>query len=347
MAKILYGVAGEGSGHSSRARVIINHLESVGHEVKVISYDRGYRNLKDDFDVTRIFGLGLDYADNRVRYLPTIFKNIIKTPEAVMSVDRVRRLVERFHPDIVFSDFEPISCIVANMLELPLVSIDNQHRFTNTKIDYPAKYRDSAIFTKAVVNLMIFNSKACLVLSFSDDPITNKKTFLFPPVLRPEILAVRPAVADHILVYLTSEFKQMTRVLRNIRQKFIIYGLGENKTDSNLVFKKASQEEFIRDLASCKGIVANAGFTLITEALHLGKPYLAIPLRNQFEQIYNAYTLEKLAYGKHWDEIDREKIEAFLFNLEEYRSKLVSYPKHDNSLILGKVDDLINKYSKK
>ena len=51
MAKIVYGVAGEGSGHSSRAREMITHLAQIGHAVRVVSYDRGYNNLKDDFDV--------------------------------------------------------------------------------------------------------------------------------------------------------------------------------------------------------------------------------------------------------------------------------------------------------
>ena len=51
MTKIVYGVSGEGSGHSSKVREMINHLEQLGHVVKVVSYDRGYKNLKGDFDV--------------------------------------------------------------------------------------------------------------------------------------------------------------------------------------------------------------------------------------------------------------------------------------------------------
>jgi len=57
MANIVYGVAGEGSGHSSRARELATHLREQGHAVRLASYDRGYRNLKDDFDVCEIEGL--------------------------------------------------------------------------------------------------------------------------------------------------------------------------------------------------------------------------------------------------------------------------------------------------
>ena len=47
MANIIYGVSGEGFGHSSRAREMLSHLVKSGHTVKVVSYDRGYRSLKE------------------------------------------------------------------------------------------------------------------------------------------------------------------------------------------------------------------------------------------------------------------------------------------------------------
>jgi len=43
MAKIVYCVSGEGSGHSSRARVMAKHLEKKGPTVKIVSYDRGVK----------------------------------------------------------------------------------------------------------------------------------------------------------------------------------------------------------------------------------------------------------------------------------------------------------------
>jgi uncharacterized protein (TIGR00661 family) len=40
--------------------------------------------------------------------------------------------------------------------------------------------------------------------------------------------------------------------------------------------------------------MATAGFTLISEALHLKKPYLALPMIGQFEQAINAVFLEEM-----------------------------------------------------
>ena len=51
MSRVLYGVSGEGSGHSSRALEIGRYLQSQGHEVHVVSYDRGLRNLAPHFTV--------------------------------------------------------------------------------------------------------------------------------------------------------------------------------------------------------------------------------------------------------------------------------------------------------
>jgi len=341
MAKILYGVCGEGSGHSSRAKEIITHLKAKGHEVKILSYDRGLKNLSQHFEVEEISGLSFHYEKNEVKFIPTIFDNAIKLPKFQQSIKKVLEITDEFKPRIIFSDFEPISCVAANMKNLPLISIDNQHRLINTKIEYPKKYSLQAEAAKAVTRAMIFNSKACLVISFDRPPIINEKTFLFPPILRKEVLETKPTDSDYILVYLTSPSQKILEILKSIRKKFVVYGFNKDRQDSNLIFKKASQDGFLKDLAACQGIVANAGFTLISEALYLGKPYLAWPAKNQFEQTFNAYYVDKLGYGKFWEELNKEKIEAFLFNLDSYKENIQKYPKEDNSKIFAKIDELI------
>ena len=80
MAKVVYGVSGEGSGHSSRSREMISHLARLGHTVKVVSYDRGYRNLKDDFDMFETEGLHIAGSDNRVSKVETFTDNLQRLP---------------------------------------------------------------------------------------------------------------------------------------------------------------------------------------------------------------------------------------------------------------------------
>ena len=107
------------------------------------------------------------------------------------------------------------------------------------------------------------------------------------------------------------------------------------------MFKKPSMDGFLRDLTGAKAVIANAGFSLVSEALYLGKPYLAVPVENQFEQTLNAYYVDKLGYGAWWEKLSKETIESFLFNLPVYVENLNSYPRAGNGAVLAKLDELI------
>ena len=94
MANILYGVNGEGAGHSTRAKEVLSHLVAQGHSVHVASFDRGLQNLKPHFDVTEIYGFRFAYVNNRVRYKRTIAKNLLTVPQAAKSLSRLKDLVD-------------------------------------------------------------------------------------------------------------------------------------------------------------------------------------------------------------------------------------------------------------
>jgi hypothetical protein len=70
-----------------------------------------------------------------------------------------------------------------------------------------------------------------------------------------------------------------------------------------------------------------------------------VPVENQFEQIFNAYYVDKMGYGTYWDELNKERIESFLFNLPVYRENLAAYPREGNSALLSKVDELVSKFT--
>jgi uncharacterized protein (TIGR00661 family) len=172
-------------------------------------------------------------------------------------------------------------------------------------------------------------------------PVKRRNTFLFPPILRQEVLATVPRPGDYALVYVTSPTKDLAALLKQVRYKFIAYGFGNEGQEGNILFKKPSLEGFLKDLAGCSAVIANAGFSLVSEALHLGKPYLAVPVQNQFEQTFNAYYVGKMGYGAFWEDLSKEKIESFLFNLPLYSEKLAAYPRAGNQALLNKLDELI------
>ncbi|MEI6588017.1 MAG: MJ1255/VC2487 family glycosyltransferase [Candidatus Moraniibacteriota bacterium] len=344
MAKILYGVAGEGTGHAMRAKEITNYLLSLGHQVKIVSYDRGYKNLSSLFDVMEIEGLGFSFENNQVRYIETFIKNGKKLKEILGSYVDVDRLVKEFRPNIIITDFEPTCAVAARTNRIPLISIDNQHFISGTAIEYPKKYAKEALMTNAFVQLFVPNAKKYLALTFVKERIINKKVLLFSPILRKEVIALKPTTGNYILVYLTAGFEGAVEYLEGINCQFVVYGLGRVGREKNIVYKKPSQEEFLDDLCRCRGIIANAGFGLISEALYLGKPYFAIPLKNHFEQIINAYYLEKMGYGVFCEKMTMRVINDFLDKISEYQINLEQYPKEDNAKILAEINRLIKEY---
>jgi uncharacterized protein (TIGR00661 family) len=345
MANILYGVNGEGAGHSSRAREMITHLQGKGHNVHVVSFDRGLKNLAADFEVTEIFGMRLATVHNRVRYGRTVLRNLLTVPSAAKSVRKLNRLAEEWRIQVVITDFEPMSCHAGHKLGLPVLSIDNQHCLTYGEISYPSEYRKEAAAAKLVTRLMTPNADAYFVTSFFSAKPKNKRTFFFPPILRKAILESVPTEGEAVVVYVTSPAVELIDILKGIRQSFVCYGFNREGREGNLCFRKPSQTGFLKDLTEARAVVANSGFSLISEALHLGKPYLAWPVKHQFEQVFNAYYIGKMGYGAYWDELTREKVESFLFNLDSYRENLIKYPRSDNSALFEKLDDFISRHA--
>jgi len=341
MANILYGVNGEGSGHSTRAKEVISHLQQRGHKLHIVSFDRGLRNLSESFPVTEIFGLSLAYVNNRVRYKRTVASNLLKAPRAARSLKNLSHLVDENKINLVITDFEPLSCHVGHRKRLPVIAIDNQHTITNASVTLPRGFKRDVAATRLVTRMMTPHADAYLALSFFPASVKKRNTFLFPPILRQEVLSATSKTGDYVLVYVTSPAKELAALLRQVRCKFVAYGFGIEGQQGNIQFKKPSLDGFLRDLAGAKAVIANAGFSLVSEALHLGKPYLAIPVKHQFEQTFNAYYVDKLGYGAWWEDVSKEQIESFLFNLAFYSDNLRSYPRAGNGAVLAKVDELI------
>jgi uncharacterized protein (TIGR00661 family) len=341
MARILYGISGDGFGHAARSQEVIRHLQSEGHQLLLVSYDKGYQMLSKSFSVRKISGLSLQYESNEVKYLGTITKNILNSRANLQSLDKVLSLTKKFKPDLVITDFEPTVTLTANWLGLPLISLDNMHVITKTRLEVPEKWRTSYLTTKLIIRLMVINASRYLILSFFPAPLTSDKAQLVPPLVRQEILQLKASLGQHILVYLTAANQSILPVLQASGANYIIYGLGKRPASGNLCFKDLGAKDYLKDLASAQAIIATAGFSLISEALYLGKPYLALPIKSQFEQLINAHYLQKLGYGLLAEKFDAPTLAKFLKNLDKFRRKLSGYKPTGNAPALAAVDQAI------
>lgn len=353
MSRVLYGVSGEGSGHSSRATEMTRHLLACGHEVKIVSYDRGYRNMSTEFDAIEIEGLHIVCENNRVRPLKTLWHNVRRGGRALRRLRALIQQVRAFRPDYVITDFEPTTAWLAWWCRLPLISLDNQHRMRYMKFRSPARLMVSRWVTVLLIRLMVPAPTAALATTYYYGERKNDRIFLFPPILRREVLACSPTSGDHHLVYVTSHFEHLLDTLRSFPdQHFVVYGCDREGVDGNLCFRPFSTDGFLRDLESCRSVVATAGFTLISEAIYLGKPYLAMPMAGQFEQQLNAICLEELGFGLNAHNAGRASLTCFFDRLPALQTSVAAYAadlrrqgqRDANLAIKSKLDSLLSEH---
>lgn len=341
---ILYGLAGEGFGHSSRALTVIPYLIEKGHKVKVITYGQAYEVLKDKFDVFKVEGLTIIFEERLLKKRRTLFHNLKYFSRNVFLLRKIKKMIKEFKPNLCISDMEPLVPMIRRKYRLPLVCLDNQHRITNLEIDVPKKYFKDYLIAKEIIKSFVRIADYYVITSFSNLNIKeeySKNTFIVPPIIRKEIKEskVKSRRGKKILVYLTKEDKKTIRVLKRINEEFVIYGYDVKRKEDNLYFK--TRESFLKDFINCKAVIATAGFTLISESLFLKKPYLALPLKGQFEQVLNAIFLKKSGLGDYTEEITKKKVQKFISKFPVYNNNLKKY-EIDSENLYRTLDKILN-----
>ena len=132
--KILYGVCGEGLGHSSRAKTVLEHLKKEGHKVLLLTYGQAYPALKE-FNPVNIFGIELQYKNGKMSTWRSLIANQKKFISKLKDYPKLKETIKNFSPDVCISDMEPLVPIVSYWKRLPLISIDNQHALVFSKLN--------------------------------------------------------------------------------------------------------------------------------------------------------------------------------------------------------------------
>jgi uncharacterized protein (TIGR00661 family) len=352
MAKIIYGVAGEGFGHSSRSHLTGQRLIDAGHDVMFVGSQKSLLYLKQYFGerVKEIFGLSFAFVDGRIDKSETLKRNLLKLPEGTKLNDELfREHLEPFEPDLVISDFEPFSAWWAWRKNVPFISIDHEHVLTLCELEHRSGNWFSRITASVVTECHYVGAVAYIVINFFDAPLRIDSAILSPPVIRPVVGALQPSNGEHILLYSTTGKgeNELRDVLGKFgAQKFFLYGFKKAGQFDNCIFKERSTEGFLADLASARGVIASAGFSLISECLHLKKPMCLLPITGQYEQIINAHYIEKLGLGVSAEKLDEEILGRFLRHLDKpmSRDERILWP--DNNKYFKILQDVLNRLQK-
>ena len=346
---VFYCVCGEGMGHAIRSGVIIDRIKEK-YDVYIFSHDRAYEYLNQKFDhVYEIGGFNTVYINNKVNNTQTLISAFKRNPTNIkVGYDKLYKKARALSPDVIVTDFEIYATIVSKLLQIPLISLDNIHMITQTKIDYPPRHQTEMLKAKGVIKSYVVRPKFHILTSFFFPKIRPKKrAVIYPPVIREDIFKLKPTIGDHIIVYQTSkESDNLVKRLKALDEKFIVYGFNKDEIDSNLTYKKFNEDEFYDDLASAKAVVCNGGFTFITEAITLKKPIYSVPAIGNFEQTLNGFYVQKLGYGEYHENMSVEKLKIFLKRLDKYQNKLNKVKIYKNDGIIRELEYRIEKYSK-
>lgn len=355
---IVYGVVGEGMGHAMRSRVVIEHLIEEGHRVAIMASQRAVDYLSRRFerislvaDVNPIHGMFMITEENRIRLGKTLLLNALKGAVAIpQQISAYFDLLEDMEPDVVFSDFESWTHLFGESHGLPTFCIDNMHiiqRCTHAP-EILEGVRASYEMTKAFIKSKNPWAEHYFITTFFFPPVRKERTSLYPPILRPEILDASVSRGDHLLVYQTAgAHGALTEALQQSGHECRIYGLRrdiqEDQIEGNLCFRPFSEERFIEDLASARGVIATAGFTLMGECVFLGKPMLAVPLSGQFEQVMNARYLAHEGYGLTVPEVDADAVRAFVEAIPAAEERLSRFSQDGNEMLFKALDEHLDR----
>src|SRR5262245_15529481 len=111
MAKIFYSVMGEGRGHATRVRTLVESLRRE-HKIVLFTYGEAHQMLSRTYRgseviVHRIPGLRFGYSGHSISYVRTIWGALRYLRGLSRLVGFLEALLYKARPDLLLTNFEP------------------------------------------------------------------------------------------------------------------------------------------------------------------------------------------------------------------------------------------------
>lgn len=344
MARIVYGVSGDGYGHAVRAHSVGAGLLDRGHDVLFVGSHKSVGYLNEHFPsrVHDALGLRMTYREGRVAVLDTVIRNAARMIGSLATSNRpLSKKLRSFRPEFVITDFEPFTALWARQTGVPYISLDNQHLLTHCDLEHPQRFRRDLINAYLTIRMYYGGAKRYLITTFVNAPIRYQPATIINPVLRPRIYQMTPREGNYLLAYKGAggENRAMQEVLAGYtRMPIRAYGFGVLGQHGRATFKPFCSDEFLQDLAGCAGVISSAGHSLVCESLFLDKPLLLVPIAAQYEQLLNAHHVEKIGAGMAVASLTTGAINEFVDRLPMFRSAMNGTPKANLDPVLDAVE---------
>jgi uncharacterized protein (TIGR00661 family) len=318
---ILYGISSNGQGHINRSRIFINELKKDGHDVHVVLSGAQPPEYAYKLAEKTWYKLGPRdiYHNNRLSYARTIFDFTKHFTNYFRALKEVIELIEKNDYDAIFSDFEPFTSMAGKRTELPVIGITHQNSLFQSEDEEKIGRMQDRLAMKFTIKNALPHYSHCFAIDYVHSIEQIDNLTLFPLIWKPELDDYKQKIGNRFLVYLPRYNKKIIEetLPQFPQEQFIIYGFNIDKKVKNITYKKTSRTAFLEDLASCKAVIANTGFSLTWEICLLDKLVWAIPVIKQYEQIRNAAKLEELGRAFVTRKLSNDNFKLFSSWLEE------------------------------
>ena len=286
--KILYAIQGTGNGHISRAREIVPLLQAHGDLDILISGTQADVKLSQDIKY-QLHGFSFIFGKNGG-------VNHYKTWES-MNLFQFKRDMNRLplsDYNLIINDFEPITAWACKTQKVESVSLSHQASFKSKKVPRP----NNIDWGKLILS---HYAPTTHHVGFHFDRYDD---YIYTPVIRSEIRALKVSNLGHYTVYLPALsdqnviklLQQFPKVKWEVFSKHTQHGYSVG----NILVEPIHNEKFNASLASCEGLFTGGGFEGPAEALYLGKKLLVAPMKFQYEQQCNAFALKQFGIPILW-----------------------------------------------
>lgn len=304
--RILYGAFAQGQGHFSKAAVLIPLLEARGHEVRLISSGGQEPPSGYSFRWHRHFpALSYVVSDGKTDYKKTVSKWFKEIPTVFKHLWKLRRLVREYEPELIISDFEPLTASPFLEPSCEVIAISRQVALFDRAIPLPDGMNWDRKLARTAIRL--FTAGADRLFGYHYEPLSFRSV---PPIIRTELSVLRPTLDGPYFVYNhyhTTESGQAEILIdwaKRQGEDVIAYGFPEMERGKvgRVDFRPPHRERFFTDMSQSKGVITSAGLTTPLEAFLLNKPVVTVPIPNQWEQLVNAFHLDQAGIAKWSDE---------------------------------------------
>lgn len=281
--KILYAIQGTGNGHLSRAKEIIPALLNRAQVDVLVSGTQAEITLKYPIKY-RYKGLSFYFGKNGgIDFKKTFQKNSIRSVYSEIKKVPVKEY------DLVINDFEPITAWACYFKGVKCISLSNQASLYTPNVPKP---NHIDLIGKMVIK---YYAKCKVNYGFHFKKY-NKN--IYTPIIRSSIRALKQTEKNHYTVYLPAySDEKIIKILSQIKNtKWNVFSKKASKyyQKKNIYIHPINSRKFEKSLASCKGVLCGAGFETPSQAIFLNKKLMVIPMKNQYEQHFNAKALKEI-----------------------------------------------------